>query len=100
MTELIQRYVRLEVSQQASADGHGSFDEEDDFSLEDHNPLPMEQYEVNEYQMEDDPDMPSVEGSNPDVTAPAVVDQGDSPSRQDPLPDPLPNPGNPPQPKE
>ena len=100
MTELIQRYVRLEVSQAAVEDGQGSFEEEDDFSLDDHNPLPMEQYQVNEYTMEDDPEMPSIEGADPDVTAPAAVDQGDSPSRPDPPVDPLPNPGNPPQPKE
>ena len=59
MTELIQRYVRLEVSQAASENNQGTFDEEDDFELVEHSPLPFEQYQVNEYKMSEDPDMPT-----------------------------------------
>ena len=75
MTELIQQYVRHEVSQAALEDGQGSFEEEDDFTEEDHQPLPWEPYAVNEYEMEADEDMPSVEGAEPagDVTDPAAV---------------------------
>ncbi len=58
MTELIQRYVRLEVSQAASADGLGTFQEEDDFSVDEIDPLPMTAYAVNEFPMEPDPEMP------------------------------------------
>ena len=83
MTQLIQRFVRQEVSQAASDKELGTFDDEDDFSVESLNPLPMEQYSVNEYDMADDPDMPGV----------APVE--DPPSEDDPVvADPSPNPGD------
>ena len=66
MTELIQLYVRQEVSQQASADNMGTFDEEDDFSDDDPESLPVSQYEVNEYEMSEDPDMLATLGDPPD----------------------------------
>ncbi len=81
METLIQQYVRHEVSQAASAAGEGTFEEEDDFSLDEHYPLPMENYDVNEYEMSDDPEMPStapVEDPPPE-TAPAVVDGSPEP---------------------
>jgi len=58
MTELIQQYVRLEVSQAAEEQDLGTFEQEDDFEESDQEELPFEQYEVSEYEMADDPDMP------------------------------------------
>jgi len=72
MTDLIQRYVRLEVSQAAEADGLGSFEEEDDYSVESHDPLPMERFEVNEYSMEEDPDMPATDDAAPPEPDPST----------------------------
>ncbi len=74
MTELIQQYVRHEVSQAASANDQGTFEEEDDFSLDEHYPLPFEKFDVNEYSMSDDPEMPPItDPDNPtEVTAPAA----------------------------
>ncbi len=66
MDELIRQYVRQEVSQQASADGMGTFEEEDDFELTEHNPLPLGNFDVNEFEMDSDPDMPEVAPVEPE----------------------------------
>ena len=79
MTELIQRYVRLEVSQQASADGDGTFQEEDDFSEDEHYPLPFTPFDVNALPMEADPDMPPAAPVE-DPPSDDVEDVVDSPS--------------------
>ena len=75
MTELIQLYVRQEVSQAASAQEMGTFDQEDDFSEDDDELMPPAQYEVNEYEMADDPDMQA-----PLDTAPESPPGGTPPS--------------------
>lgn len=76
MEELIQRYVRQEVSQAASADGHGTFEDEDDFAMDDDEGLPFSQFENDELPMEmlADPDMPAAAPvEDPEVvTAPAA----------------------------
>ncbi len=97
MDELIQLYVREAVSQKASDQGFGTFEEEDDFSEDDPNPLPMGEFEVNEYEMEDDPDMPEAPGvddptppgGTPPSGAPAAEaiippNEGEKPSDQPP----------------
>lgn len=89
MTELIQMYVRQEVSQAASDAGQGTFDQEDDFSEDDSESLPMENFTVNEYSMEDDPEMPT---TAPVDDPPPTVPEGDA--------DPLPNEGKEPPEKD
>lgn len=89
MEALIQQYVRQEVSQAASEAGQGTFQEEDDFEVEEHDPLPMENYTVNEYEMADDPDMePPEEEPDPSTghIAPAEPPptEGDEPSDNPP----------------
>ena len=76
MTELIQLYVREEVSQAASAQNMGTFEEEDDFEEDDEELLPVGQYEVNEYEMAEDPDMQTTLGDPPDST---LADRLDTP---------------------
>ncbi len=92
MTELIQRYVRLEVSQAASDDGLGTFEEEDDFSLESHDPLPLANYEVNEYEMADDPDMPATDDATPPGDPERDPSTGHIPPAVDPPETPAPSP--------
>jgi len=60
MEELVKRYVRNEISMQAQADDLGTFEEEDDFTEDDYEELPLGQFDVTEYEMEDDSDMPRI----------------------------------------
>lgn len=46
LKEELQRYIRLELSRMAEAQGHGSFEDEDDFEEENEEPLPLSQYEL------------------------------------------------------
>ncbi len=78
MEEMIQMYVRHAVSDAASDQGYGTFEEEDDFGEDDQSPLPFPEYEVNEYEMEDDPDMPE--------TAPVEDPSPGSPATAEPPP--------------
>ncbi len=77
MEDMIRMYVRHEVSQAASDQGLGTFEEEDDFSEDEQNPLPFPDYDVNEYDMENDPDMPETAPVEDPPTAPA--DPSESP---------------------
>ena len=87
METLIAQYVRHEVSQQASAQGFGTFEEEDDFEDDDPEDLPWSEFELTE-PMAPDPDMPDpgtldpVEDSPPAAPAapPAAAgNEGDEP---------------------
>ena len=77
MEEMVQKYVRQEVSAQAQDMGYGSFQEEDDFEPEDPSELPLTGYEVTEFAMEDEqvPETPKTEAEAPEpaeaVSAPA-----------------------------
>ena len=55
MREMVQAYVRQEISAVASERGMGTFEEEDDFEAEDPSELPLTGFEVTEYAMEDEP---------------------------------------------
>ncbi len=71
MQEMIQQYVREELSVQAEADGLGTFEEEDDFELDDEEQMPLSGFEVTEYELvpeEAEPDASPPEG-------PPVVDE-------------------------
>lgn len=53
-SQIIQDMVRQEVSQWAREENLGTFQEEDDFEEEDPDLISMTQFELTEYQMEDD----------------------------------------------
>ena len=78
MEEMIQRYVRLEVSQAASAQDMGTFEQEDDFTADEADQddfLPLGQFDISELEMEPDPEMPEtapVEDPPSGVDSPAV----------------------------
>ncbi len=52
--ELVQEYVRSEMSQQASKDDMGTFEEEDDFEEDDEALLDLSGFEVHEFEMVDE----------------------------------------------
>ncbi len=54
LAELVQSYVRQEVSQAAQSQGLGTFEEEDDFDVADPDDLHFSPYELTEYQMEEE----------------------------------------------
>lgn len=54
LAELVQRYVRDEVSQQAQADGFETWEEADDFTEDDPEELPFTPYVLSEHQLEDE----------------------------------------------
>ncbi len=58
MAEMVQKYVRQEMSAHAHENAMGTFQEEDDFDLDDDDQLdlPLSGYEVHEYDMLDEPD--------------------------------------------
>ena len=57
MAEMVQKYVRQEMSVHAKENAMGTFEEEDDFEIDDDQlDLPLSGYEVHEYDMVDEPD--------------------------------------------
>lgn len=76
LAELVQTYVRQEVSQAASAQGLGTFEEEDDYEIEDPDDLPFSQYEVTEYQMAEEIEV--IDASPPDGEPSSPVPEGDA----------------------
>ena len=60
MQELVQRYIRQELSAQANAVGLGTFEEENDFTPEDPEEIVLTGYEVHEYDFIEDPVSPLV----------------------------------------
>ncbi len=66
MRELVQEYVRSEMSQQAAEADMGTFEEEDDFDEEDEALLDLSGFEVHEFEMVDE-DPEGVPGPDPDV---------------------------------
>jgi len=62
--EQIQRYVRNEMSDYAAEHQFGTFEEEDDFTEEDHDALPGSNFEIPDYELEPDPDMPRIEDAD------------------------------------
>lgn len=94
----IKRFVRLELSKRAAAQELESFEEADDFDVDDEDPLPVTPYEVREMSPEagdDDADPPKVDvkpghqsdqvsapggdSSKPAPGAPAVPPSADPP---------------------
>jgi len=72
--EMIQRYVRNEVSQQAAMDNLGTFEEEDDFTEDDTDDLPFSEFDVTDYELEPDPEMPPTDDADPPADeVPTVV---------------------------
>lgn len=61
----IQRYVRSEMMEQY-AEQHelGTFEQEDDFTEDDFDALPNSAFEVAEYELEEDPEMPRIEDAD------------------------------------
>ncbi len=57
--QLIQRYVQMEHSR-LDDENLGPFEEEEDFAEDDTDHLPDSLFEINEYELEPDPDMPEV----------------------------------------
>ncbi len=79
MAELVQKYVRETLSMDAAQQGQGTFEEEDDFSEDDHDELDLSGYEVTEYDMQDIVDFEeertapeAPEGAEPAEDAPAA----------------------------
>lgn len=56
--EMVQQYIRQEVSSQAAQVGLGTFDEENDFEPEDPEEVPLSGYEVIEYEFTEEPGSP------------------------------------------
>lgn len=50
--QMVQQYIRAEVSQAAQADGHDTFEDFDDFEPEDPEQLPFSPYVLTEAQLE------------------------------------------------
>jgi len=84
MQELVQRYVRETVSEIARDEGHGTFEEEDDFEEDDHDELSLSGFEVTEYQMEDDPGIEDGEGEKPADSPPEAPGEDPPPGPEGP----------------
>ena len=71
MAEMVQKYVRQEMSAHAKENAMGTFEEEDDFDLDDDQlDLPLSGYEVHEYEMVDEPES-TVAPSDPPAPEPS-----------------------------
>ena len=78
----IQRFVRMELSAQAESHELESFAEADDFSEDDFDSLPTSIFEVNEAEMDMDPEMPRIE----DADDSRAIDSGAEPIPAEPPP--------------
>ena len=67
MAEMVQKYVRQEMSVHARENAMGTFEEEDDFNLDDDDQLdlPLSGYEVHEYEMLEEPEPPAAPPAAP-----------------------------------
>ncbi len=73
MQELVQQYVRETLSDDAAASDMGTFEEEDDFEVDDENLLDLSGYEVHEFEMvEENPVEDPAPPEDPPVAAPAA----------------------------
>lgn len=80
LQEEIKRFVRLELSKRAASQELESFDEADDFDVDDEDPLPVSAYEVREMVPEpgdDDADPPKADVKHGHQTDQAVA-QGEA----------------------
>lgn len=72
MEEMIQQYVRQELSVQAQEQGFGTFEEEDDFEIEDPEEISMSGFEVDEFAMTDEE---AIEDASPPSAAPEASEE-------------------------
>ncbi len=92
--EVIKRYVHYERAQLDDPEV-GTFEEEDDFTEEDTDQLPLSMHEITEYELEEDPDMPPAQDAS-ELEEPNTPATGD-PEPTDPVaPDPPETPAAPP----
>jgi len=90
MRELVQTYVEETLSKQAVEDDFGTFEEEDDFEIEEQEMLDLSGYEVREYEMVEE--VPQADAS-PAEGPP--VEESPAPSEAPPV-----NPGTPAEPAD
>jgi len=84
LEERLKQFIRQEVSQQAVQDDYGSFEDEDDFELEDDDPDPLSDYQIlmmaEDFELEnsDDPalsDMGPVDDALEEAISPSAAGQ-------------------------
>ncbi len=79
MRELVQEYVEQTLSRQAQSEGLGTFEEEDDFDVDDDEMLDLSGYEVHEYEM-----VPEGPEGEPVADDPAPPDNPPDPGEEPP----------------
>jgi len=88
--DMIRSYIRTELSQTALKQEFGTFEEEDDFTEDDFDQLPASLFEIAEYELEADREMPELPAD-----ASNLESQGDSPSEETPAAQAIPSEGTP-----
>lgn len=73
MRELVQEYVEGALSKHAASQQLGTFKEEDDFEEDDHDLLPMSQYEVHEFDMVEENPLPDAAPAEPSEGEPQAT---------------------------
>lgn len=84
--EIVQKYIRQGMSVSKEAETLGTFHEEDDFTEDDHDELPTSLFEVTDYEMEPDPEMPETEDAS-DLSEPAADEDPPPAEPETPAPD-------------